>query len=94
VATEIVPAPERAENTGTAPSPTSHLAALSAALKSGDRPTLARVFGELADELLNLAIVAPTRGLYDDLGSLHETFHHLALEQSAAPQPQKRRWFR
>ncbi|MFH9574231.1 hypothetical protein ACH4MG_27285 [Streptomyces sp. NPDC017454] len=75
------------------PSPTVHLSALAAALKAGDRATLARVFGELADESLALADLAPTRSLYDDLGRLHETFHYLATEQSAAPQP-KRRWFR
>ncbi|MGR6538871.1 hypothetical protein [Streptomyces rochei] len=80
MATEIVPAPESAENTGTVPS---HLPDLAEALKAGDRPAIARIFGELADETLTLAGLAPTRGLADDLGRLHEDLHAIALEWRA-----------
>lgn len=67
------------------PTPTRivHLAALAEALKSGDRPALARVLGELADELMDIAGAAPTRGMHDDFGRLHETFHYLAIELGA-----------
>ncbi|MFE6429342.1 hypothetical protein ACFVOB_28275 [Streptomyces rochei] len=61
----------------------SHLAALAVALKAGDRPAIARIFGELADETLALAGIAPTRDLAGDLGRLHEDFHAIALEWGA-----------
>ncbi|MFE0887887.1 hypothetical protein ACFW4Q_02430 [Streptomyces rochei] len=80
MATEIVPAPESAENTGTVPT---RLHGLAEALKAGDRPAIARIFGELADETLALARLAPTRGLAGDLGRLHEDLHAIALEWGA-----------
>ncbi|KYK14249.1 MULTISPECIES: hypothetical protein [Streptomyces] len=61
----------------------SHLAALAEALWDGDRPAIARIFSELADETLALASLAPTRGLAGDLGRLHEDFHAIALEWGA-----------
>ncbi|MFE6355893.1 hypothetical protein ACFVOO_23930 [Streptomyces rochei] len=70
------------ETPTTTPTP-SHLAALAEALKASDRPAIARIFGELADETLALASIAPTRDLAGDLGRLHEDLHAIALEWGA-----------
>jgi hypothetical protein len=59
-----------------------------------DRESRLKLFAELADETLALAIQAPTAELEQFWGGLHEGFHTelLALQQPA--QPKKRRWFR
>ncbi|MFI9344953.1 hypothetical protein ACIG0D_27360 [Streptomyces sp. NPDC052773] len=54
---------------------TAHLAALAAALESGDR---AQVFAELADEALELSGRASFGQLSDFWGDLHETFWYEA----------------
>lgn len=78
------------------PTPTTtYCAPLAAALLSAsDRESRLRLFAELADETLVLAIEAPTEELERFWGCLHEGFHAdvLALRESA-PKP-KRRWFR
>jgi hypothetical protein len=53
-----------------------------------------KLFAELADETLALAIQAPTAELEQFWGGLHEGFHAdlLALQQPV--QQPKRRWFR
>lgn len=80
---ELTGAPERADHAGATQPRTIHLAALAEALKAGDRPAIARIFSELADETLALASLAPTRDLAGDLGRLHEDFHAIALEWGA-----------
>ncbi|MFJ8594841.1 hypothetical protein [Streptomyces sp. NPDC093598] len=78
------------------PTPTtSHCASLAAALVSAtDRESRVKLFAELADETLTLAVQAPTAELEQFWGGLHEGFHAdlLALREPAAMP--KRRWFR
>lgn len=79
------------------PAPTtSFCASLAAALLSAtDRESQIKLFSELADETLVLAVQAPTEELMQFWGGLHEGFHAdlLALREPA-PKPKKRRWFR
>lgn len=78
----------------TATTPTAHLASLAAALESGDRDALARVFADLADEALILAANAQTAEWFRFWGDLHETFHHESQKRLLEePKPAKRRWF-
>ncbi|MFD5566622.1 hypothetical protein [Streptomyces cadmiisoli] len=55
-----------------------HLATLAAVLESGDRARIARTFGEIAEELLALAAVAPSGETGRLLLSLHEDVRHAA----------------
>lgn len=56
--------------------PTPHLASLAAALDSGDRAALARVFAELSEEALVLCETAPSERLWKFWLDLSETFQH------------------
>lgn len=61
----------------TAPqTPTPHLASLAAALDSGDRAALARVFAELSEEALVLCETAPSERLWKFWLDLSETFQY------------------
>lgn len=73
------------------PTPT-HFPSLASALESGDRDTLARTFGEMADELMVLAAKAPSEELWMFVGRLHESFYYEACAQREPAQP-KRRWW-
>jgi hypothetical protein len=76
------------------PTPTAHLASLAAALESGDRATLARTFGEMAEELMELAAKAPSEELWMFVGRLHESFYYEALALREPVKPAKRRWWK
>ena len=74
---------------------TNHLASLAAALHSGDRDTLARLFDELGEEALVVCDAAPTQQLWDFWLRLSETFQHEArIAREPVPPKPKRRWFR
>ena len=73
------------------PAPTPHFASLAAALASGDRELLARTFGEMAEELLELAAETPTAELWMFVGHLHELFYYEAAALREPVKPTKRR---
>jgi hypothetical protein len=74
-----------------APRTTPHFASLAAALRSGDRELLARTFGEMAEELMELAAETPTEELWMFVGRLHEAFYYEAAALHEPVKPAKRR---
>jgi hypothetical protein len=79
--------------TATPTTPTAHFASLASALESGDREVLARTFGEMADELMELAAKVPSEELWMFVGRLHESFYYEALALREPVKPAKRRWW-
>lgn len=81
------------------PSPTAtptlpaHFASFAAALESGDREILARTFGEMAEELMELAAKTPSEELWMFVGRLHESFYYEALALREPMKPAKRHWW-
>lgn len=74
-----------AATTATPTQPAPHFATLAAALQSGDRELLARTFGEMADELLEIATQAPSEELWLFIGGMHEGFYSLARDLKGLP---------